>query len=283
MPFSVIAAVLFGAALHAGWNTVLKGAANHHLETAALLLGAALIALVSLPFLPPIAPAAYPWVASSALLHILYFSLLASAYRSGDLGHAYPLMRGTPPLLLALTAPLYGEHLSWARWGAILIISLGILGFACPNRTASLSRLTHGRTTRLALLNALVIAAYTLNDGLGARRSASPFAYTLATFLFTALPYLPLHAGLTWSRWRLHLHPPRLGLGLIAGGMSVASYGLALWAMGHAPIAPVAALRESAILFGLVFARIFLAEPIGWQRGLCGALIFGGVCLLRLV
>jgi drug/metabolite transporter (DMT)-like permease len=143
--------------------------------------------------------------------------------------------------------------------------------------------MSHGRTTRLALLNAVVITAYTLNDGLGARRSGSAFAYTLATFLFTALPYLPLHTGMRWSRWRLHFHPSRLGLGLLAGGMSVASYGLALWAMSRAPIAPVAALRESAILFGLVFARLFLAEPIGWQRGLCGMLIFGGVCLLRLV
>lgn len=281
MPFSVLAAVLFGAALHAGWNTVLKGARNHHLETASLLLGAALIAILALPFLPPVDPAAYPWVASSALLHVLYFTLLASAYRSGDLGHAYPLMRGTPPLLLALTAPLYGEHLTLPRWAAIAVISLGILGFAWPGGASARTRL-HGRTTALALLNALVITAYTLNDGLGARRAGSPFAYTLATFLFTALPYLPLNAGRERARWRLYVEPSRLALGLLAGGMSLSSYGLALWAMNRAPIAPVAALRESAILFGLVFARLFLAEPIGWQRGLCGALIFGGVCLLRL-
>jgi len=271
----VIAAVLLAAALHAGWNVAVRAARDRRRETALLLCGGAVIAFAALPFLGAPAPASWPCLLVSALLNGVYFILIAEAYARGGVALAYPLMRGVAPMLVLLAGwLLLGEALPFADWLGVATICAGVLLLARRRGDAD-----EAASARIALLNALVIAAYTVNDAVGARLSQAPLAYTLCLFPLSAIPTL------LWLRRATPLHPPNLreaARGLGGAGASIGAYGLVLWAMTEAPVAPVAALRETGILVGVVLARLFLGERPG-RRGWSGAAaIAAGAAILRL-
>lgn len=274
-----MAVVLFAAALHASWNAVVKSGTNTFFTTVLVASGAALTAALVLPLLPAPAPASWPYLGVSAVLQTLYFLLVAAAYRSGDMSLAYPLMRGSAPLLVALASlPVTGEGLSGGAWAGLVLLCGGVFGLAgLP--TGQATRPT--RTIVLALINAGVIACYTLVDGLGVRLSGEPAAYTLWVFLLTALPLL---AWVAWRQPRAFFAYARARwlLGLAGGLGTLVSYGLALWAMTQAPIAAVAALRETSIVFAILLAVLVFKERIGRQRLLATASILAGAMLLRL-
>ena len=162
----VAAAVLGAALLHAAWNALVKGSQDKQLDTYAVAAGSGLLALVALPFLPLPAAAAWPWLAGSAAVHILYFLFLAGAYRWGELSYVYPVMRGGGPMIVALTGVfLFREVLQAGEWLGVALICAGILAFA--------SGAHDRRATLFALANAVVIGAYTLIDAAGARASAA--------------------------------------------------------------------------------------------------------------
>jgi len=270
--------VLAGALLHAAWNVLAKSGRDPLIDTTLILLGGAVFAVLLLPFIHGPAPASWPFIAASSVLQLGYFVLIAAAYRLGDVSLVYPLMRGTAPLLLALASrAAIGETLAPSAIGSILAICSGVLVMGLSERR----RGGNWRPIVLALANAVVIAAYTVIDGLGARRSGQPMAYTLAIFLGGAVLFVP---GVAWKH-RVGLAASvraRWHLGLGGGACIVTSYGLALWAMTRAPIAPVAALRETSILFGLVLARVVLGERLGPARITGGLLILAGAGALRL-
>jgi drug/metabolite transporter (DMT)-like permease len=277
MSAGVMLLVLLGAALHAAWNALVKSGADKLLDTALVVAGSAAIAALALPFLPQPAMASWPMLAATAVIHLVYFALVAAAYRAGDMSLAYPLMRGTPPLAVALLAALLlGEHLSPLAWFGIAVICAGILAMAIRRGARA-----HGRTIGLALCNAAVIATYTLVDGLGARASGAPVAYTLWAFLLTALLFLPYAAWRRPGMLARHLRT-RWRIGLGAGACTLGSYALALWAMTQAPIAAVAALRETSILFGVALAALLLRERPTPPRLAGAALIAAGAAALRL-
>ncbi len=274
---TVFAAVLLGAALHATWNAVVKRGADKLLTTVLVAAASALIALAALPFLPLPEPASWPFIAASTLLQVLYFTLVAGAYRATDMSQAYPLMRGlAPALVAAFGAVVLGERLAPAAWGGIALISSGVFGIALAFRGGG-SR----KGAFIAVCNAGVIAAYTVIDGAGVRLSGAPVAYAMWLFLFNAVP-LVTWALLVRRRALLAAAARDWRSGLIGGAGNLGSYGLALWAMAHAPVAMVAALRETSILFGMAIAGLILHERIGPVRLACAALILAGAASLRL-
>jgi uncharacterized membrane protein len=271
------AAVLGGAALHAAWNVGIRGGPNRRASTALLVLAAGVIGAAALLFLPAPAAAAWPHLAVSALLHVLYFNLVAEAYSLGAVSLTYPVMRGAAPALTAAIAAVgFDERLGVAGWCGLLLISLGV---GLQARRAG--KVGEARALRFALANALIIALYTVNDGLGARLSHSPVAYALWTFVLPAIP-----TALVLMRGRLSLLftgdtlPSLLRRGLGGGLCSITSYALALWAMTRAPIGAIAALRETAMLFGVLFAWWFLAERPGRRRMAALAMIAVGAMIL---
>lgn len=277
IPPVATAAVLGGAGLHAAWNVGIRGGADRRASTAVLVLAAGLIGAVLLPFLPLPAASAWPHLAVSAVLHILYFNLIAEAYSLGAVSLAYPVMRGAAPALTAVIAALgFGERLGVAGWAGLLLISIGV----CLQARRSG---VHGeaRALRVALANALIVALYTVNDGLGTRLSHAPIAYSLWTFVLPALP-----TALVLMRGRLDrlFSADRLGSllrrGVGGGCCSVGSYTLALWAMTLAPIGAIAALRETSMLFGVLFAWWFLAERPTRRRVLALSIIAVGAMIL---
>jgi drug/metabolite transporter (DMT)-like permease len=276
MPTEVMLLVLLGAALHASWNVLIKSSADAFLNTALIATAGAAIALAALPFLPAPDRRCWPWLLGSAAIHVVYFTLVVAAYRHAEVSLAYPLMRGSAPLLVALlSGALLGESLPPAGWAGVLLICGGVLALGLSG-----ARRAGGRGVAFALANAVVIAAYTLVDGTGTRVSGAPATYVLWLFVLNAPPLLG------WALWRrpgalLALARARWPLALLGAGCTVGSYGLALWAMTRAPIAAVAALRETAILFGLLFAAVLLKERVGWGRAGAGAAIAAGAMLLR--
>jgi len=271
---SIIAAVLCAALLHAGWNTLIK-AHGGAVATILVAVGAGVLCALALPFVTAPAPASWPYIGASALAQVMYYFLLIATYRSGELSHAYPLMRGCAPLVVALVGALDGEVLGASQWLAVGLICGGVLAMVGGSHAGS------RRTTLLAFGTAGVIALYTLIDGAGVRRSGAPAGYTMWIFVLTAVGVLALG-------WRRHgrgllpfaRHHPGVALG--GGLMTAGSYGIALWAMTAAPVAAVAALRETAILFATLIAALVLRERVGPARVIGAVLIAAGAATMRL-
>lgn len=292
MTWGVIAAVLFAALLHASWNGLVKAGGDKPLDIATMHSLGVFVAvpLVLVVGLPP--PEAWPWIAASITIHLGYYTALAGAYRHGELTLTYPIMRGLAPVLVALaSAPLIGETLPLAGWVAVVGVSGGVLllGFATTSRTASGLPRSNARAVRWALLNAGIIAAYTVVDGLGVRATVGhgghAVQYVAALFLIDGLPYLALvlwqrgAAGRPAAYAAMRQRAPLLAVGMLA---SLGSYGIALWAMTRAPVAAVAALRETSVLFAALIGTRWLGEGFGLQRATGTALIVGSVVALRL-
>lgn len=278
MPGLVVGAVLFAALLHASWNAMVKARGDTFLNTVLVAAGGALLSALALPLTAAPDAASWPFIAASALIQVAYYALLVAAYRGGDMSQAYPLMRGSAPLLVALASgALIGEPLGRTQWLAIGCICGGILVLSGVTRAAGVAR----RTTGYALLTACTIAAYTLVDGAGVRRSGAPAAYTMWIFLLT---------GIGFVLWGARQRPGELApyaranplIVLLGGAATVGSYGIALWAMTRAPVAAVAALRETSILFATAIAAIFLREKISRRRLAAIALVAGGAVIMRL-
>jgi EamA-like transporter family. len=254
-----MAIVLFAAALHASWNALVRASSQKFQDTVLIVLGAGVWTALLLPLVPIPAVESWPYLAASVLIHVAYFALVAFSYRSGELSFAYPLMRGTAPALSAVAAALLlNESPSLGGWAGVLLISCGVLVLAGDSWRSGTFR---AAPAMFALTNACVIVVYTLVDGQGARLSGHAFSYTGWMFLLTAPLLLAIS---TAGQGREVLLRIQLGWrkGLLGGACTLASYGLALWAMTRAPIALVAALRETSVVFAVIIAATFLKEPI---------------------
>jgi len=278
LTWPVVAAVLLGALLHAGWNAMLKSGADQALDAVLMNLLAALLALPLLLAAGLPARAAWPFLATSLLIHVGYYIALTGAYRHGELGLTYPLMRGSAPVVVAMaSAAIFGEPLSALAWAGVLAVCCGVMVLGLSPQA-----LRSPRALAFALANAVVIAAYTVVDGLGVRAAGDVLAYVAAFFVLDALPYGALVLARR-SRAAMVAHArARLRVALPAALATLASYGIALWAMTRAPVAMVAALRETSVLFAALIGAWLFKEHLSPQRGLGIAAILLGVVALRL-
>lgn len=279
MALEVMLAVLLGALLHAGWNALIRGSADRTLDTVLIATGAAVVAACALPFLPLPAAASWPYLAASGIIHVGYFLLVASSYRHGELSFAYPLMRGSAPALSAIGAALLLTEIPTAGgWLGVLLISGGVVMLAGDSWRA---QTFHGRAALFAFSTAGVIAIYTLVDGVGVRLSGHAVSYTCWVLVLTAIPllgiFLARNAAATGTYLRRHWQR-----GLIGGGSSLASYALALWAMTQAPIAMVAALRETSVVFAAIIAATLLGERVSRMRYLSIFIVAAGAVAIKL-
>ena len=287
LTWPVVMAVLGGALLHAAWNALVKSSGDKALDTA---LVHALGALVALPFALAVglpSAAAMPFIAASLLVHIGYYIALAGAYHHGELGMTYPIMRGFAPLLVALgSATVVGEAPSAAEWVGVVGITAGValVGLAHPGEA-----LHHGKALAFAFANAGIIAVYTFVDGTGVRTEVRAggevWRYVLWLFALDGIAYPLLvwwRRGSQGRRAVLAYARGRWPLAALGGAASIGSYAIALWAMTREPVASVAALRETSVLFGAVLGTLLLRERFGVQRALGTVVIVAGVVALRL-
>lgn len=275
MSTTIFCLILLAAAFHATWNAIVKAGSNKFLTTVLLTASAAVLAMLLLPFFPMPNSASWAYILASTVIQIVYFGMVAKIYHIADMGLTYPLMRGTAPLIVAVLGTLLlDEKLEFYAWLGIITISIGILSMilAAPKKGL--------KGIGLALLNAILIASYTLVDGHGIRLSGSAISYILWSFVLSGLIFFIFALKMQYRQmgnyFRLNWH-----LGLIGGIGSFFSYGLALWAMTLAPVAIVAALRETSILFATLIAIFILKERATITRILSSCIILIGALILR--
>ena len=294
LTWPIVFAVLCGALLHAGWNALIKSGRDTAVDTALVHVLGALVALPLVLGLGPPPAAAWPFIAASLVIHVGYYTALAGAYRHGELGLTYPIMRGFAPLLVALgSGVLIGEAPSPVAWSGIIGIAAGValVGLAHPGQA-----LHHRKALAFAFANAVIIAMYTVVDGHGARASVSASAGASGGNNLGALRYVMLLSVLDGviyplSVWLRRSASQRAAIAAYArrrwpvaalgGAASIGSYAIALWAMTRAPIASVAALRETSVLFAALLGTVLLKERFGLQRAIGTGVIVAGVMALR--
>jgi drug/metabolite transporter (DMT)-like permease len=281
LTLGITLAVLGAGLLHASWNALLKSAPGGDalLDTATVVAGSSVWGCIVVPFVGLPASTAWPYMALSAVIHFGYYLTLAQAYRTGDLSFAYPLMRGSAPLIVALLGIAFLGELPTAPMAlGIVLISLGIVSIAFIG-----SRLrVHSKSAAYwAFANAGIIALYTLVDASGARASGNAAAYVSWLIFLEGLPFLfwvIARRGKPAVRY-LRASASR---GLVGGACSLAAYGIVLWAMTRAPVAAVAALRETSVLFAALMGSLWLKEGFGLPRLAGAASVVLGIAALKL-
>jgi drug/metabolite transporter (DMT)-like permease len=270
-----VIAVLLAAGLHAGWNALAKASEDRLALLAYSCLVSVVLAIAGIAVFDSPLAAAWPYLATSIVIHVFYNAGLMYAYRVGDFNQTYPLARGVGPVVVAVFAALVlQEHLSFPAAAGVVVIaaSIGVLGFTPWERI---------RTQRAAVLAAvftgLTIAAYTIVDGVGVRRSGSPGGYTMwlvgVQGLITAIAVMSLRRPRTRPAW---------GSAVAVAVMTAAAYGLVLWAQTRGALAAVAALRESSVVVAAVIGMLFFKEPMGRVRVAASVGVAAGVVLLAL-
>jgi drug/metabolite transporter (DMT)-like permease len=279
---NVLIAVLTAAVLHAGWNALAKADGDRFglfakASVASVGIGAVLAVVIALP-----ARAAWPWLIASALVHTLYNIGLLAAYQVGDFNQTYPLARGIGPLVVALVATFaLGEPLPAIPAAGVVIIAagIGVLGLT------PWQRVRHNRAAlTAAVLTGLTIAAYTLLDGIGVRRSGSPIGYTAWLLAIHGVTTVVAVALIRRSRWAPAApdKPARWWIAGVIGAMSMLAYGLVLWAQTHGALAAIAALRESSVVVAAFLGAALFREPLGRVRIAASMAVAAGVVMLAL-
>ncbi len=281
---TVVAAVLVAAVLHATWNALAKSFSDR--LAAFTLMGLASVGCTApaLQFVPAPARAAWPALGVSALLHTGYNLLLLASYRLGEFNQVYPLARGTGPLLVAaVAAGALHEHLGAAQLAGVLAVSGGIIALSAgpARRVRSHVPAASARPAVLAALaTGVMIASYTVVDGVGVRHSGTAIGYTAWLFALEGWA-MPLYA--------LALRRGGLGrslqghwlLGGLCGVLSVTAYGLVIWAQTRGALAAVAALRESSVVVAAAIGALVFHERFGRRRIFASVAIATGVVLLN--
>jgi drug/metabolite transporter (DMT)-like permease len=278
MSIEVSMAVLLAALLHAGWNAMIKGGGDVLHDTAGIIVGATVVAIPFAFVVPLPAAAAWPFIAASVTVHLGYYALMIAAYRAGDLTLVYPLMRGVAPLLTAVAGiVVLGELPPALGWIGIALISAGVLVLGYRALGHAPSRAAVG----FALGNAAVIALYTLIDGAGARASGNAWSYIVWLFVLDGIPFSLWMLVTRRTSFIAHL-TGRSRRALVGGGLSAAAYAISVWAMTKAPVALVASLRETSVLFATLLGARLLHERLTPRRwaGVCA--MVGGVVALKL-
>lgn len=280
MSTAVFLAVLAAAAMHACWNALIKVRLDPFASISLMSLGMGLVALPVLPFVAVPQGVTWAWMAVSLVFHTGYKYFLARAYETGDMAQAYPLARGTAPLMAAIGgAVLLAEIPSTLAMGGILLLSTGT--FLMSFRGGGLDVLGSRAAVGYALLTSVFVAGYTLTDGTGARSADTAASYAAWFFLVEGVWAIVF---CVWLRGPgvVRVTLPEWRVALVAGFLSAVAYGIAMWAMTKAPIAAVAALRETSILFAMALSVAMLGEVLTRWRVAAALLIVAGVVALRL-
>ena len=275
LSLTVTLAVLVAAVTHATWNAIAHGIKDQTLAFALIGVGgiATGIPLIFVAAMPR--AGCWPYLLGSVAIHVFYNLLLMQCYRLGEFGQVYPLARGTSPLVVTILAAIFvHEHLALPQIIGVLVVSGGlatlVLAGGRPERGAFLAAVGTG----------LTIAAYTTVDGVGVRLSASPAGYIGWLMVLESLG-VPMFALARRRDVVLKQRPRVLLAGLGAGALSVLAYGLVLWAQTQGALAPIAALRETSVVFGAIIGTLIFREPFGRTRIAATVLVVTGIVLLN--
>ncbi|MFE5207546.1 EamA family transporter [Streptomyces sp. NPDC056600] len=273
----VVAAVVLAAVAHASWNALAHGITDKLTGFTLIAGGGALIGVAAMPLVPVPAAGAWPYLLGSGVLHVVYYALLMRSFKLGDFGQAYPIARGTAPLVVTVLAAVFADEVpdGWAMAG----VAVSCLGLTAVALWGLRGRRPDWAAIGAAFATGLAIAAYTVVDGLGVRAAGSAPGYTAYLMALGGLG-VPLFAVHRLRGRTLAVLRPHAALGLLGAGLSVAAYGLVLWAQTRGAMAPIAALRESSIIVGAAIGAVFFKERFGMPRMVGAVLMVAGLGLM---
>ena len=274
MPIHLILLVLFAALLHASWNALLRSGADRLWSMTVMCIAIAITCLAAAPFMAPPAIESWGYVVLSGLLHVGYNLFLVRSYRVGDLGQIYPIARGSSPVLITLGAAVFaGESITPEELLGITLVSCGIISLAFKGRSLSVPSLPY------ALGTGGFIAAYSVVDGIGARLSGAPLAYTVWMCALWGVLMPMVYIGLRDARSLFCVRPGTV-TAVVGGLVSLLAYGMVIYAMNEAPLGAVSALRETSVLFAALIGFLFLGERFTARRVMACVVIASGTLII---
>ncbi|MHA1128869.1 MAG: EamA family transporter [Alphaproteobacteria bacterium] len=278
MEFHVFLAVLFAAVLHAGWNAVIRSGGDRFQGMLLLTATQGVMAVIMAAVVPLPDGIVWVWVLGSGLVHTMYKLFLAAAYQHGDLSRVYPIARGAAPMIVVLVGYfLLADTIENKEYAGIGLIGVGVMMMARGVFSSGESR----RLIPLALGSAACTAGYTIVDGMGARVAMDATMFTAWLFIFDAM-FFSMFSLISRGTAVFKASPRAWGIGAFAGVLSLATYWIAVWAMTVAPIALVAAVRETSVLFAVVIGAVILKEKVGIGKILAALVIGAGIVIIRL-
>lgn len=280
---SLVAIVVLTGFLHAGWNAIVKGGPDNWISAGIVMGTAAIIGAVTVSFFAWPTSEAWPWIIYSGLVHTGYLGILVAAYRIGDLGRVYPIARGSAPALVAIaSAPLLGESLNLSVYIGVLVIIVAILSLALEPSSGSK---LHRRSLIYALVTGVFIASYSMIDAVGVHTAQASGNETVMYIMWLFVSGSgPFALYILWTRrHKLHLYRGRHGFLSVGGGVvALIGYGLVLWSYGQGATAPIAALRESGVIFAALIGSFVFGEGRWRQRVVVSCLFVAGVVAIQL-
>lgn len=272
-----ITLVLISAFMHATWNAVVRAGSSRFMTLALVDGTALLICLAALPLVDVPSLQVWGYVLLSVVLNTVYRLFLIKAYEAGDFGQVYPVMRGVPPVLVALFSYfLLHEHLSFQALAGVLLICLGIISLTFVRKMTALML----RPILMAVGAGVFIASYTVVDAKGVRASETVLQYIIYLTVFQSIP-IPLLAFLKARTQFVQAIARQWRVGMLGGVFYLASYGLVLFALSLDAVAKVSALRETSVIIGAIIAALFFRERFGWRRMLSALVIVCGIILIK--
>ncbi len=274
-PF-IVGLVLFAALLHASWNAMAKSGGTPQFSIASYRLVNAIWCLPLLFFFPIPLAESWPMLLASTLIHTIYYYTLSKSYRSGDLSQVYPLFRGLAPVLVVLGAALFAdEFLGPGAMLGIGIVSAGLISITFVGKIPA-------PALRWGLATSVLIAAYTVADGIGVRAAGNPFSYILWLFVFEPIPIGLWLLATERSGWFAYMRakPGKITVGALA---AAAAYAMVIYAMSIAPMGMVSSLRETSVIFAALIGTLIFREPFGKQRIVAAILVCLGVVMIKVL
>lgn len=270
--------VLTSAFMHAGWNTVVKAGSSRFLSLALVDSTAFVLCLAALPLVAAPPPTVWIYVLLSVVLNTFYRLFLIKAYDVGDFGQAYPIVRGVPPILVALfSAVFFDEHLTPQALLGVILISAGIISLTFVRRVTADMVLP----VAMAALAGLFIAGYTIVDAKGVRASDSALQFIVYLTVFQSIP-IPLLAIMRDKRGFVEQVRRHWPTGVLGGVFYLAAYGIVLYAFSVLAVAKVSALRETSVVIAAIIAAVFFREGFGARRIVSAAIILGGIICIKM-
>ena len=282
----IVGLLLAAALMHASWNALLKADRSDRLATFGVIMTTGTVmGLCAVPFLPWIYPGAWKFLAISVIVHVAYYTFLLKAYAYGDLSHTYPIARGLGPLLVALVSgQLIGEYLRAQDIVGVVLLSFGLITLAIPLNRAPHATNRHGLATLFAVLTGFTIAAYIIADGMGVRSAGPDFEHRIAYIAWLCVlegPWLLVFAAVMRPQTILSHLRRNWWRGAVGGVIANVGYGIAIYGLVLGPMAHVAALRETSVLFGALMGTLLLGEPFGLRRVAAAFVIVSGLVLMN--
>ena len=272
--------VLLAALLHASWNAIAKSGGSPQYSIASFRLVSALVCLPLVFYLPIPLKDSWAMLLASTAIHTLYYVTLSKSYHSGDLSQVYPLFRGLAPVLVVIGAAVFAGE--WLGPGGVLGIALVSLGLISITFSGGAIGKIPPLALRWGLATSVLIAAYTIADGIGVRAAGNPYSYIAWLFVLEPIPiglWLLLRDRQGWFNYMV-TSPGKILAGSTAAG---GAYAMVIFAMGVAPMALVSSLRETSVIFAALIGSLLFREPFGRQRIVAATLVCVGVILMKLL